>query len=258
MTSILAVVNQKGGVGKTTTAINIASFLAIGGSRVLLVDMDPQGNASSGIGIERKVNRKTVYDVLIHEVPIREAIAENVLPNLSVLPANIDLAGAEIAMINRLSRETILTEALSTVQGNYDFIFIDVPPSLGLLTLNALVAANALIIPIQAEYYALEGIGHLMKTVEIVRKRLNPNLEIALVLMTMVDVRYRLAQQVIEEVKLYFGDKVSKNLITRNVKLSEAPSHGLPISLYDPRSKGAQLYKQIAEEVRKYAEKSTR
>ena len=258
MTSILAVVNQKGGVGKTTTAINIASFLAIGGSRVLLVDMDPQGNASSGIGIERKVNRKTVYDVLIHEVPIREAIAENVLPNLSVLPANIDLAGAEIEMINRLSRETILTEALSTVQGNYDFVFIDVPPSLGLLTLNALVAANALIIPIQAEYYALEGIGHLMKTVEIVRKRLNPNLEIALVLMTMVDVRYRLAQQVIEEVKLYFGDKVSKNLITRNVKLSEAPSHGLPISLYDPRSKGAQLYKQIAEEVRKYAEKSTR
>lgn len=258
MTSILAIVNQKGGVGKTTTAINVASFLAMGGSRVLLVDMDPQGNASSGIGIEKKANQKTVYDVLIHELPIEEAIVDVVVPNLSVLPANIDLAGAEIEMINRLSRETILTDALVTLQDRFEFIFIDVPPSLGLLTLNALVAATGLIIPIQAEYYALEGIGHLMKTVEIVRKRLNPDLEIALVLMTMVDVRYKLAQQVIEEVKQYFGDKVSSNLITRNVKLSEAPSHGLPICLYDPRSKGALLYKQIAEEVKRYAEKSAR
>lgn len=249
MATIYAVVNQKGGVGKTTTAINLATYAALAGANTLLVDLDPQGNATSGLGIDRRSVALSTYEVLLEGRSPSEVALPTCVKRLFVLPATIDLAGAEVELIERESRDTVLRRVLQPILHEYDLIFIDVPPSLGLLTVNALVAAQKLIIPIQAEFYALEGITHLMQTVELVRKNLNPGLEISKVILTMVDTRTRLAQQVCEEVRRFFGDRVSSTEVPRNVRLSEAPSHGKPIALYDARSRGAIAYKKIAEEI---------
>ncbi|MBO7393614.1 MAG: ParA family protein [Abditibacteriota bacterium] len=246
---IFAVVNQKGGVGKTTTAVNTAACVADRGKRVLLVDMDPQGNATSGAGVLKNEPEHSVYDVLINDVPAADVIVHTPTGGLDVLPARLELAGADIELMAVLSRETKLKKALEPVAGNYDYIFIDCPPSLGLLTVNVLTAAERIILPIQCEYYALEGITQLLRTVDLIRQGLNPTLDIAMIVMTMFDYRTRLSQQVVDEVRSFFGDKVSPNLVPRNVRLSEAPSHGLPIAAYDSKSKGAQVYGKIAEEV---------
>lgn len=265
MGSVHTVVNQKGGVGKTTTAVNLAACLAQAGQRVLLVDLDPQGNATSGVGIDKnslaQIGRgaqKSTYEALIEGLPVGEAIQDTVVPGLRVLPANIDLAGAEIELVIRDNRESLVKEAIAPVVADYDYILLDAPPSLGLLTLNSLVAADYAIVPIQCEYYALEGVSQLMKTVDLVKRRLNPNLEIGLVILTMYDNRVRLAQQVVAEVRKSFGSKVAKTIIPRNVRLSEAPSHGLPITVYDPRSRGAQAYRDIAQEVLRYGQAGPR
>jgi chromosome partitioning protein len=249
MGRILAVVNQKGGVGKTTTAVNLAAFMAMAGRRVLLVDLDPQGNATSGFGIERNGLKWSTYDVLVDGCSVAEAAVSTPVAGLWVLPATLDLAGADLELIAKISREHFLRRALEAPRAEYDMILIDAPPSLGLLTLNALVAADGMIVPIQTEFYALEGISQLMKTVELVKRHLNPDLVIAKVILTMVDTRTRLALQVVDEVRNYFGDRVSPTEIPRNVRLSEAPSHGLPVALYDPKSRGAVAYRKIAEEV---------
>ena len=246
---IFAVVNQKGGVGKTTTAVNTAACVADLGKRVLLVDMDPQGNATSGAGVLKNEPEHSVYDVLINDVPAAEVIVHTPTPGLDVLPARLELAGADIELMAVLSRETKLKKALEPVAANYDYIFIDCPPSLGLLTVNVLTAAERIILPIQCEYYALEGITQLLRTVDLIRQGLNPGLDIAMIVMTMFDYRTRLSQQVVDEVRAFFGDKVSPTLVPRNVRLSEAPSHGLPIAAYDKKSKGAQVYDKIAREV---------
>lgn len=251
MGTVYAVVNQKGGVGKTTTAVNLAVFMGILGAKVLLVDLDPQGNATSGLGVDRSNLERSIYDVLIEGRSVEESIVETSLAGLSLLPATLDLAGAELQLMSMLSRETLLKGAIARCRGQYDVVIIDAPPSLGLLTLNALVAADALVIPVQTEYYALEGISQLLKTVELVKKQLNPDLEIGKVILTLYDDRTRLAKQVVEEVRNYFGELVSPTLVPRNVRLSEAPSHGLPIALYDPRSRGAIAYKNIAKEILK-------
>jgi chromosome partitioning protein len=256
MGRVYAVVNQKGGVGKTTTAVNVGAGLAQGGHKVLLIDLDAQGNATSGLGVDKNTigdpgnpARASTYDVLVDGLPIKDAIVPMSLQNLSLLPSNIDLAGADLELSGRLSREHVLREALEPVRADFDYILVDAPPSLGLLTVNALVAADSLILPIQCEYYALEGVSQLMRTVDLIRRRLNPSLEIGLVIMTMYDNRVRTAQQVVAEVRQEFGSKVSKTVVPRNVRLSEAPSHGQPVLLYDPRSKGAVAYNAIAEEV---------
>jgi chromosome partitioning protein len=246
---VYAVVNQKGGVGKTTTAVNLAAFMALAGKRVLLVDLDPQGNASSGLGIDRNGLKLSTYDVLIDGCAVVEAMVQTAVANLLLLPATLDLAGADLELIAKISREHYLRRALAPVRGEFDVVLIDAPPSLGLLTLNALVAADGMIIPIQTEYYALEGISQLMKTVDLVKRHLNPDLTISKVILTMVDQRTRLALQVVDEVRNYFGDRVSPTEVPRNVRLSEAPSHGMPVALYDNKSRGALAYKKIAEEV---------
>ncbi len=258
MGTIYAIVNQKGGVGKTTTAVNVAVFMGILGAKVLLIDLDPQGNATSGLGIDRSKLESSIYDVLIEGKSVLEVVLETPLQGLSLLPATLDLAGAELQLMSMLSRETLLKHALAQVRDSYDVILIDAPPSLGLLTLNALVASDALIIPVQTEYYALEGISQLLKTVELVKRQLNPDLEIGRVILTLYDERTRLARQVVEEVKTYFGELVSPTIVPRNVRLSEAPSHGLPIALYDPRSRGAHAYKSIAKEILKHGKARTR
>lgn len=249
MGRIIAIANQKGGVGKTTTSVNLSACLAYLGKKVLLVDIDPQGNASSGVGVNKGDVNKCIYDVLIDDVSVLEAIQETKVENLYIVPATISLAGAEIELVSTISREVRLKKALQEVQNQYDYIIIDCPPSLGLLTINSLTASDAIIIPVQCEFYALEGLSQLLSTIRLVQKHLNKNLEIDGVLLTMFDARTNLGIQVIEEVKKYFQDKVYKTIIPRNVRLSEAPSHGEPIIIYDPKSRGAEVYLELAKEV---------
>lgn len=254
LTSIYAIINQKGGVGKTTTAVNLAACLAQEGKRVLLVDIDPQGNTTSGLGVDRANLDSCIYDLLLGEKSPEEVTLETRVPNLDLLPATLDLAGAEIELVSAMSREHRLKKMLEQVAPGYDFILIDSPPSLGLLTVNALTASHAVLIPIQCEYYALEGISQLLHTINLVRRHLNPSLGIAGVLLTMHDPRTNLSQQVIQEVQTHFGPKVFQTIIPRNIRLSEAPSHGLPITLYDAKSKGAEAYQSLAREVIKTGE----
>lgn len=246
---VWAVVNQKGGVGKTTTAVNLAAVLAQQGRRVLLVDADPQGNASSGAGVDRKQIRHTLYDVLVEGVSAEDAITGSAVAGLEVLPSNLDLAGAEPALLGKVGREMVLREALEPLVERYDWVFLDAPPSLGILTINALAAAGGALIPMQCEYYALEGLSQLLKTIELIQKRINPELKIASVLLTMYDPRNRLSQQVAEEVRKFFGEKVAKTEIPRNVRLSEAPGFGQPAVLLYPDAKGSVAYREFAEEV---------
>lgn len=246
---ILAIANQKGGVGKTTTTVNLSACLAYIGKKVLLVDIDPQGNSTSGAGIDKSDVEQCIYDVLVDDVEASAVIKETKIENLDVIPASIQLAGAEIELVPTISREIRLKRALEEVVHQYDYILIDCPPSLSLLTLNALTAADAVLIPVQCEYYALEGLSQLLNTVRIVQKHLNQDLRIEGVLLTMFDARTNLGIQVIDEVKKYFQDKVYRTIIPRNVRLSEAPSHGEPIIIYDPKSKGAEVYLELAKEV---------
>ncbi len=246
---IVAVTNQKGGVGKTTTSVNLGACLAYIGEKVLLVDIDPQGNATSGVGVEKGDVQQCIYDVLVDDVDVRETIKQSKVENLSVIPATISLAGAEIELVPTISREVRLKKALEKVKDEFDYIIIDCPPSLGLLTINALTASDAVVIPVQCEYYALEGLSQLLSTVRLVQKHLNHDLMIDGVLLTMLDARTNLGIQVIEEVKKYFQDKVYRTIIPRNVRLSEAPSHGEPIIIYDAKSRGAEVYLELAKEV---------
>lgn len=246
---ILTVVNQKGGVGKSTTAVNLSACLAEAGSDVLLVDLDPQGNATSGFGLNQAGREECVYNMLLGQKTAEELMEATQIDKLFVVPATLQLAGAEIELVAAISREWKLKEALESMRSRFDFIVVDCPPSLGLLTVNALAAADKLIIPIQCEYYALEGLSKLLESVRLVKAHLNPELELAGVVMTMHDTRTRLSHQVINEVREYFKEKVYETIIPRTVRLSEAPSHGLPISLYEPNSKGASAYKDLAKEV---------
>lgn len=246
---MIALANQKGGVGKTTSSVNLSSSLAFLGKKVLLVDIDPQGNASSGVGVNKGEIEHCIYDVLVDDVAIQDVLQKTDLDNLNVIPATIQLAGAEVELVPAISREIRLKKAIDSIRGDYDYVIIDCPPSLGLLTLNALTAADSVLIPVQCEYYALEGLSQLLNTIRIVQKHLNEDLEIEGVLLTMLDARTNLGIQVIEEVKKYFQNKVFNTIIPRNVRLSEAPSHGKPILLYDAKSKGAEVYLELAKEV---------
>lgn len=252
MGRIIAIANQKGGVGKTTTSVNLSACLAYLGKKVLLVDIDPQGNASSGVGVNKGEVDQCIYDVLIDDVPVKDIIVETKVENLHIVPATISLAGAEIELVSTISREVRLKRSLEEVSPYYDYVIIDCPPSLGLLTINSLTASDAIIIPVQCEFYALEGLSQLLSTIRLVQKHLNKNLAIDGVLLTMFDARTNLGIQVIEEVKKYFQDKVYKTIIPRNVRLSEAPSHGEPIIIYDPKSRGAEVYLELAKEVIKH------
>ncbi len=255
MSKIIAIANQKGGVGKTTTAVNLSSCLAVKDKKVLVIDIDPQGNTSSGLGIDKNQFKTSIYDVIINDVPIEKTLIQHTqITNLYISPSNIQLAGAEVELVSVISRETRLKLALEEVQYTYDYIIIDCPPSLGLITVNALTAADTILVPIQCEYYALEGLSQLMNTVKIVQKHLNPGLMVEGVVLTMFDARTNLSIQVVDEVKKYFGNKVYRTIIPRNVRLSEAPSFGLPIILYDPKSKGAECYTELADEVIEYSE----
>ncbi|MDO4356262.1 MAG: AAA family ATPase [Clostridia bacterium] len=248
MSKIIAITNQKGGVGKTTTSVNLSACVAEAGKRTLIVDIDPQGNASSGLG-KLDADAANVYDVLIDGMAAKEAIRPTGFDHLDILSSSIELAGAEIELVGMDNRETLLKRSLNAVRDDYDYVFIDCPPSLGLLTLNALTAADSVLIPIQCEYYALEGVGQLMNTLQLVRKRLNPALAVEGVVLTMLDGRTNLGIQVVQEVKKYFRGGVFGTVIPRNVRLSEAPSHALPIHLYDPRSAGAQAYRDLTREL---------
>lgn len=252
MSQVIAIINQKGGVGKSTTAINLAACLGDLGKRVLVVDFDPQGNATSGFGVDKDTLEQDVYDSLMDGVALSDVIVSSPVEGVDVAPATIQLAGAEIELVSVMARESVLRYVLETVRDSYDYVFVDCPPSLGLLTVNALVAADSLLIPIQCEFYALEGLTKLMESMRMVKSRLNPTLDIFGVVMTMFDVRTTLSRQVVDEVRAYFGDKVFDTVIPRNVKLSEAPSHGLPINLYDEKSKGAVAYAELAKEVVKH------
>lgn len=248
-TKIIAIINQKGGVGKSTTAVNLSAALGEMGKQVLLVDLDPQGNSSSGLGIEKSQVENCVYDTLLNDVPVEEAIIPDVCEGLDLIPATINLAGAEVELVSEFARENRLRDAIGQLRGRYDYIFIDCPPSLGLLTVNALVAADKLLVPIQCEFYAMEGVTKLLDSMKRVKSRLNPTLDIYGVLMTMYDGRTTLSRQVVQEVREYFGKSVFKTQIPRTVKLSEAPSFGQPITQYDPTGKGAQAYIDLAKEV---------
>ena len=246
---VIGVANQKGGVGKTTTAVSLAAALADLGSRVLLVDLDPQGNASSGVGLRVQAGQTTIYDVLVGDVEIDDAIEPTSVRNLFVVPATIDLAGAEIELVSAFSREQKLRRALESARADFDVVLIDCPPSLGLLTVNALSAADGVVVPIQCEYYALEGLGALQRNAELIKSNLNAGLEVTGYVMTMLDGRTRLSQQVVDEVVAHFGDKVFRTRIPRSVRLAEAPSYGQPITVFDPSSKGAKAYRSLAREV---------
>ncbi|MCR4425823.1 MAG: AAA family ATPase [Firmicutes bacterium] len=251
MGRVIAVVNQKGGTAKTTTAVNVGAYLAMAGRRVLLLDIDPQGNATSGVGVDKSAVERCMYDVLINEVPLSEVVKTTRVNGLDVVPATLQLAGAEIELVNTMSREHRLRHSLEAVRNVYDYCLVDCPPSLGLLTVNALTASDSVLVPIQCEYYALEGLSQLLKTVDLVKKHLNPRLDVLGVVLTMFDSRTNLAQQVVDEVRAHFGDKVFGSVIPRNVRLSEAPSYGMPIPLYDEKSKGAEAYRSLAAELMK-------
>jgi chromosome partitioning protein len=246
---VIAVANQKGGVGKTTTTINVGACLAELGLRTLVVDLDPQGNATTGLGIENRGLEVSMYHVLMHDEPLENVVEPTDVKGLFVAPASLDLAGAEIELVPAFSRETRLRQAIATVIDDYDYVLIDCPPTLGLLTVNGLSAANEVMVPIQTEYYALEGLGQLLRNVDLVKRNLNPSLEISTIVCVMYDRRTKLSAQVVDEVREHFGDKVIRPVVPRNVRLSEAPSFGQPITVYDPRSHGAVAYRDVAEEV---------
>lgn len=254
MSKIIAITNQKGGVGKTTSTVNLGASLALLDQKVLLIDIDPQGNATSGVGINKGDVDKCIYNLLVEDYPAKDIIIKTEVENLYIIPATIQLAGAEIELVPTISREVKLKNALEDVRDEFDYILIDCPPSLGLLTINALTCADSVLIPVQCEYYALEGLSQLLNTIRLVQKQLNTDLMIEGVLLTMLDARTNLGIQVIEEVKMYFQDKVYNSIIPRNVRLGEAPSHGKPITIYDPKSKGAEVYLELAKEVMKVGE----
>ena len=247
MGKVISIANQKGGVGKTTTAVNLSTILAKKGKKVLMIDTDPQGNASSGLGINKDVNF-SVYDVIINDVEIENTVQKTMVKNLDVCPSNINLAGAEVELVSMMSREHRLKEKIDNQKDKYDYIIIDCPPSLGLITLNAFTASDSVLIPVQCEYYALEGLGQLINTINLVKKHLNKDLTIEGALLTMFDIRTNLSNQVVKEVNRYFENKVYKTVIPRNVRLSEAPSYGMPISVYDPKSKGAKSHDKFVKE----------
>lgn len=249
MARVISVANQKGGVGKTTTTVNLGACLAYLGKKVLLVDIDAQGNATSGLGIRKADVEKDIYDVLVNETPIKDVVMETSRENLWIIPATIQLTGAEIELTNQIARETRLKNALQKAGKDYDYVLIDCPPSLGHLTINAFTASDSILIPVQCEYYALEGLSQLLNTVRLVQKHFNKNLRIEGVLLTMLDARTNLGYEVVDEVKKYFRERVYKTIIPRNVRLSESPSHGLSIIDYDPRSRGAEVYLELAKEV---------
>lgn len=249
MVKIIAVANQKGGVGKTTTTVNLAACLAKEGKKVLLIDVDPQGNSSSGLGIDKRRCEKTVYDCLIYEEFMENAIISTQYENLDICPSNLDLSGAEVELISVMGRENRLKQSLENVKDKYDFILIDTPPSLGLITINTLTAANSVLIPIQCEFYALEGVSQLVETIKRIKKALNPSLFIEGIVMTMYDARTNLAVEVVDEVKRFFPEKVYKTIIPRNVRVSEAPGFGRPVIYYDESSKGAEAYTELAKEI---------
>lgn len=249
MVKVIAIANQKGGVGKTTTSVNLSACLSSLEKKVLLVDIDPQGNATSGFGIDKSKIKKSMYDILVNDVPVENVIMRTDIENLKIIPATIQLAGAEIELVSVMSRETKLKRMIDKIKYDYDYVIIDCPPSLGLLTINSLTAASSVLVPIQCEFYALEGLSQLMNTVALVQKNLNPILELEGVVLTMFDSRTNLSIQVVDEVKNHFSHKVYRMMIPRNVRLSEAPSHGQPIILYDPKSKGSEMYLELAKEV---------
>ncbi len=249
MGKVIVVANQKGGVAKTTTAINVAGYLAQLDKQVLLIDIDPQANSTEGIGIEKTNIKKSIYDCIINEIDAEKAIYKTKVNDLYIIPANLDLSGAQIELVDRVAREFALKEVIDKVKDKFDYIIIDTPPSLGLLTINGMVAANSILIPLQCEFYAMEGISQLLSTIKLIKRKLNPKLYIEGILLTMFDGRTNIAAQIVEEVTVFFKDKVFKTIIPRNVKLSEAPSHGVPISLYAPDSIGAQSYIEFTKEL---------
>ena len=253
MGKIISVANQKGGVGKTTTTVNLATILAKRGKKVLLIDADPQGNATSGLGLDKDLTPST-HDILVNDTEFDDVMQKTMIKNLKVCPANMDLAGAEVELVSMMSREQRLKEKVDIIKNKFDYILIDCPPSLGLVTLNAFTASNSVLIPVQCEYFALEGLGQLLNTINLVKKHLNKEIRIEGALLTMYDIRTNLSNQVVKEVKKYFENKVYKTVIPRNVRLSEAPSYGMPITEYDPRSKGAKSYMKFAKEFLKMNE----
>lgn len=254
MTKIISIANQKGGVGKTTTAINLAYSIATLGQKVLVIDIDPQANSTSGLGLDPGACKDTIYDVLLNRIQIKSAIVSSLFENLDLIPSDINLVGAEIELINSISRETILKEQLLSIRDQYDYIFLDCSPSLGLLTINSLTASDAVIIPVQCEYFALEGVGKLMNTIKIIQTRLNTNLTIEGILLTMFDSRLNLSNQVVSEVSKHFKNLVFDTIIPRNIRISESPSFGIPVMLHDPLSIGSKSYINLANEILKRAE----